>query len=178
MTKLIFGLGNPGKNYLRTRHNVGQQVIHALVKRLGLKLTPTPKFISETTETSGTIIGLSTDFMNLSGNSVSKLAGFYKTDPQNIYIIHDELDFKVGEWKVQFDRSAAGHNGIKSIIDRLGTQAFNRIRIGIDHPRNSNIPQLPVEEYVLKSFTSEEKVIIDNVVDKIVSELTTLINEG
>jgi len=146
---LIIGLGNPGKKYASTRHNVGHMVIDNL---------PTQKNI------------LKTDcFMNESGIFVQKQVHFYKIPPANLYIIHDDLDLPVGEYRIQFDRGPAGHHGVESIIQHLGTQAFWRIRIGIGHPEFDT-----VENYVLKPFTKDESVLISQTIDKIVAEITSL----
>jgi PTH1 family peptidyl-tRNA hydrolase len=107
--------------------------------------------------------------MNESGIALQKVAAFYKISPENIYIIHDDLDLPVGEWRLQFDRGPAGHNGVKSVIENLGTQAFWRIRIGIGKPEFDN-----AEEYVLKPFSKEEKVIIRGTIDKILTEIEKL----
>jgi len=156
--KLFFGLGNPGKEYKNTRHNLGQMVIKNFSQKNNFVLSKKNKLLSEVGESSKNIFAISTEFMNLSGISVQKVASFYKISPENIYLIHDDLDLPVGEWRLQFDRGPAGHNGVISTIEKLGTQAFWRIRIGIGRPINSIIP---VEDYVLKPFTSEEKIIIN-----------------
>jgi peptidyl-tRNA hydrolase, PTH1 family len=145
--KLIIGLGNPGKKYQSTRHNVGQMVID--------RLTPDKRY-------------LKTDcFMNESGAFVQKQVHFYKVNLNELYIIHDDLDLPVGEWRLQFDRGPAGHHGIESTIQHLGSQAFWRVRIGIGHPTDNT----PVEDYVLHPFTAEEKVAIDQTIDKILPVL-------
>lgn len=145
--KLIIGLGNPGKKYQNSRHNIGHMVIDRL---------PNQKNI------------LKTDcYMNESGIFVQKQVHFYKIDPTDLYIIHDDLDLPVGEYRVQFDRGPAGHHGVESIIQHLGTQAFWRIRIGIGHPTDNT----SVEDYVLRTFTPEEKVLISQTIDKITKDL-------
>lgn len=148
--KLIIGLGNPGKLYQHTRHNVG----HLIVDRL-----PKQKY------------HLKTDcFMNESGIFVQKQVHFYKIQLSDLYIIHDDLDLPVGEWRLQFDRGPAGHHGVESIIQHLGTQAFWRIRIGIGHP----LENIPIEDYVLRPFSPTEKVIIDQTIDKIITKIPKL----
>ena len=137
-------------------------------------LTNKPKFLSQVTELNNNLFAISNDYMNNSGFAVVKLASFYKISPENIYIIHDDLDLPIGEYRFQFDRGPAGHNGIKSTIEQLGTQAFNRIRIGIDHPRNSTTSQIAVEDYVLLPFTTAEKAIIDQTIYKIIEEINNL----
>ena len=147
---LIFiGLGNPGKIYQNTRHNIGQTIID----RLG--------------ESPQNSLFLNTDqYMNNSGIFVQKVVNFYKITLDHLYIIHDDLDLWVGEWRLQFDRGPAGHHGVESIIQHLGTRGFWRFRVGIGHPEN-----IPVEDYVLKPFPPAEKVLIKEVVDKIVTEI-------
>lgn len=149
--KLIVGLGNPDKKYEKTRHNVGHLFIQVLQSKnlTNIKL------------------GTNTGYMNEAGNSVQELVHFYKIDLQNFYLVHDDLDLPVGEYRIQFDRGPAGHHGVESVIQHLGTQAFWRIRIGIGKPANN----VPVEDYVLQNITSTDKVIIDQTIDKIVAEL-------
>jgi PTH1 family peptidyl-tRNA hydrolase len=162
--KLFFGLGNPGKKYENTRHNLGQIVINNFVRtQHAAPLQLKSKLKSQLTEIDKNIFALSTEYMNLSGTSVQKVAAYYKISPQNIYLIHDDLDLPVGEWRLQFDRGAAGHNGVISTIENLGTQAFWRIRIGIGKPENN----IPVEDYVLKAFTSQEKKLIDTLLEQL-----------
>jgi peptidyl-tRNA hydrolase, PTH1 family len=148
--KLFFGLGNPGKKYQKTRHNVGQI------------------FISKLTESSDIKIAISEKhFMNESGFEVQKICHFYKIAPENLYIVHDDLDLPVGEYRLQFDRGPAGHHGVESVIEHLGTRAFWRIRIGIGKPQD----QTPVEDYVTKPFSQEELVTINTTIDKIIKDL-------
>lgn len=152
--KLIIGLGNPGKKYQNTRHNIGHMVIDQLPKQKNI---------------------LKTDcYMNESGVFVQKHFHFYKIDLNDLFIIHDDLDLPVGEYRLQFDRGPAGHHGVESIIQHLGTQAFNRIRIGIGKPPAN----IPVEDFVLQNFNKEEKVLIDQTIDKIVKEISNLIRNS
>jgi PTH1 family peptidyl-tRNA hydrolase len=109
--------------------------------------------------------------MNNSGITIQKISNFYKIDPKDIYIIHDDLDLPIGEYRIQFDRGPAGHNGIKSIIENLNTQQFNRIRVGIGKPQNN----IPIEDYVLQNFSKEELDLISSVTPKIFEEIYTII---
>jgi len=109
--------------------------------------------------------------MNESGIFVQKKVNFYKVSFTDLYIIHDDLDLPVGEYRIQFDRGPAGHHGVESIIQYLGTQKFWRIRIGINHPTDST----PVEDYVLRPFLPEEKMIVTETVDKILAEINNLL---
>ncbi|MFA5749725.1 MAG: aminoacyl-tRNA hydrolase [Candidatus Shapirobacteria bacterium] len=166
--KLIVGLGNPDKKYQNTRHNLGQKFIVDYVKKFyKSSLINKPNLSAKIYETGQgidkTIFAVSTGYMNNSGLTIQKIAQFYKISPQNIYIFHDDLDLPVGDYRIQFDRGPAGHNGIKSIIENLNTQQFNRIRIGIDKPQYN----IPIEDYVLQSFSKEEKEKIENITTEI-----------
>jgi len=163
--KLFFGLGNSGTKYQNTRHNIGQAIIKKYVEtRDRASLQNKSKLNCQLCEINHHIFAISTEYMNNSGPSVQKVANFYKIEPKDIYLIHDDLDLEIGDWKLQFDRGPAGHNGVISIIENLSTQTFWRIRIGINHPTDLT----PVEDYVLKPFLPEEKVIITDTIDKIV----------
>lgn len=171
--KLIIGLGNPDKRYQNTRHNLGQKIIIDYVKEFyNSSLITKPNLSAKIYEigqgTDKTIFAISTDYMNLSGITVQKIAKFYKISPQDIYIVHDDLDLEIGDFKIQFDRGPAGHNGIKSVIENLSTQQFNRIRVGISKKD-------PVEDYVLLPFTPEEKNIIDSLTPKIFEEIDKIL---
>lgn len=163
--KLFIGLGNPGTKYAHTRHNLGQMFIFQFIQDNSVSLKNQSKLLAQIAEFNKNYFAVSTEYMNNSGLTVQKIAHYYKIDPQDIFIVHDDLDIEVGEYKIQFDRGAAGHNGIKSTIEQLGTQAFNRVRIGIGKPTDST----PIENYVLQPFTTSEKEKIDRVIKKIVS---------
>jgi len=156
MMNLIVGLGNPGPRYEATRHNAGQLVISLLCRELGVDLKDS-RFQSSSAVTrlegTKTILLCPTTYMNLSGTSVKSCVDYYKIDPDNILIIHDDLDMPLGRVKVIRDGGAGGHNGIRSVINCLGTTQFARIKTGIGRPRYGE----PVEEYVLSSFYSDEK---------------------
>jgi len=155
--KLFVGLGNPGKKYQNTRHNLGQTIAKKLIEKYGQK-------------NNGLMFTITDSFMNESGPAVQKIVHFYKISPADLYLIHDDLDLGVGDYKIQFDRGPAGHHGVESVIQSLGTQAFNRIRVGIGKPTTP----ITVEDYVLQPFSPEERVIIDQTIDKIVKEIESL----
>ena len=133
--KLIIGLGNPGKEYAKTRHNAGFIVVDALAKVLGANFKFQKKFNAEIAQVKirneETILIKPQTFMNLSGTAVRAIMDFYKIKIKDIIVVQDDKDILFGEVKYQNNRSAAGHNGIKSIIEHLGTQDFARIRIGV-----------------------------------------------
>ncbi|MDD4135487.1 MAG: aminoacyl-tRNA hydrolase [Candidatus Shapirobacteria bacterium] len=173
--KLIIGLGNPDKKYQNTRHNLGQKIVKEYVETFyKTSLTNKSNLSSQIYEigqgSDKTIFAIPTEYMNNSGITVQKIAQFYKISPLNINIIHDDLDLPVGDYKIQFDRGPAGHNGIKSIIENLGTQQFHRIRIGIGKSQNN----IPVEDYVLQPFSSEEKDIINTLTPEIFEEIKNI----
>lgn len=174
MYKLLVGLGNPSKAYQNTRHNLGRVLVEKYAKLHGIKLLKKPKLNALIGQTRvgdwSLILALPTTFMNLSGQAVAKIANFYKIDPENIYIAHDDLDIRLGESKIQFDLGPAGHNGIKSIIDNLATQAFWRIRIGIGHPQDN----IPIEDYVLMPPTKDELPQLNSVISEMLVKLDTI----
>ncbi len=175
--KLIVGLGNPGKDYQNTRHNLGQKIIIEYVKAnhnslLHEKKSLQSKIIEIGRGTDKIIFAISTGYMNNSGFPVQKISQFYKISPSDVYIVHDDLDLPVGEYRIQFDRGPAGHNGIKSIIENLKTQKFHRIRLGIGKPENN----IPTEDYVLQPFSKPESDIIKVLIPKIFEEISHIIS--
>ena len=156
---VIAGLGNPTKQYENTRHNMGFMVIDKIMNELGINFTKNKhKGVFTQTKIKGedVIILKPLTYMNLSGESIKEVMSYYKIDIQDILVIYDDMDTNVGGIRLRLSGSAGGHNGIKSIIAHTGTQQFKRIRVGIDrHPR------IPVVDYVLGKFTSEEAPLID-----------------
>jgi PTH1 family peptidyl-tRNA hydrolase len=170
--KLVIGLGNPGEKYQKTRHNLGQNIVLKILSDKNLSLKSYPKLSAQLTEigqgsAEKILIGITNEYMNNSGIAVKKITDYFKIKPEDIYIIHDELDIPVGDYKIQFDRGAAGHNGIRSTIEYLHTQAFHRIRVGVGKPLDNT----PVENYVLLPFTQQEKELIDPTITKVASEI-------
>ena len=133
--KLIVGLGNPGQEYRETRHNVGFMVVDALVTRWRVADEWREKFealqIKTTVAGEPVIVSKPLTFMNLSGQSVAATAGFYKIEPADVFIVTDDVALPLGRLRARRDGSAGGHNGLKSIIQHLGTQAFPRMRVGV-----------------------------------------------
>ena len=169
-TKLIVGLGNPGTEYENTRHNAGWWLLDQLARQYNVHLSPESKFFGLSARAR---VGLQDiwllqpmTFMNRSGQSIAALANFYKILPENVLVLHDELDIPVGAAKLKLGGSSGGHNGLKDTQAKLGTDKFWRLRIGIDHPRNSSIALQPVVDYVLKPPKQAERVAIDEAMDK------------
>jgi peptidyl-tRNA hydrolase, PTH1 family len=166
--KLIIGLGNPGKQYEQTRHNVGFMVIDKLSKELSIPLDR-HKFngIYGIGHISGEKIILlkPLTYMNLSGECIRPLMDYYEINDDEIVVIYDDLDLPVGKIRLRAKGSAGGHNGIKSMISHLASQEFNRIRVGVDRPNNG----MKISDYVLGQFTKEEEQGIQEAIDRSVN---------
>jgi peptidyl-tRNA hydrolase, PTH1 family len=163
--KLIVGLGNPGKQYEKTRHNVGFDTIDELSVQLNINLDQLKfkgLFGMGFVGTEKVLLLKPLTYMNLSGESIRAVMDFYDIEENELLVIYDDLDIPVGKMRLRQKGSAGGHNGIKSTIAHLGTGEFNRIRIGVDRPQNG----MSVSNYVLSRFTSEEQPIIQEVIQK------------
>ncbi|WP_277294399.1 aminoacyl-tRNA hydrolase [Streptococcus hyointestinalis] len=167
MVKMIVGLGNPGSKYDGTRHNVGFMAIDKIVKNLDVTFTEDKTFKAEVG--SAFINGEKvyfvkpTTFMNNSGIAVKALLTYYNIDLSDMVVIYDDLDMVVGKLRLRQKGSAGGHNGIKSIIAHLNIQDFNRIKIGIGRPQKG----MSVINHVLGKFDTDERITIDNGLDKV-----------
>jgi peptidyl-tRNA hydrolase, PTH1 family len=163
--KLIVGLGNPGKQYENTRHNIGFDVIEELSRKFSIPLNQSKfKGLYGIGFYNGEKVVLlkPLTYMNLSGESIRAVIDFYQIDVEDMVVIYDDLDLPVGKIRLRQKGSAGGHNGIKSTIQHLGTQEFNRIRIGVDRPKNG----MKVTDYVLGRFHEEEKELTIEAVKK------------
>lgn len=163
--KLIIGLGNPGKPYENTRHNIGFEVIDALAEKWGAPLNQS-KFsgvYASVHRPEGKVILLKPlTYMNLSGESVRPLMDYFNIDIEDIVVIYDDLDLDIGKLRLRAKGSAGGHNGIKSLIQHLGTQEFNRIRVGVSRPPAG----MKVADYVLSRFPKEDASVVSDAVKK------------
>jgi PTH1 family peptidyl-tRNA hydrolase len=165
--RLVVGLGNPGREYERTRHNAGFWFIDALAHTQGKPLLALKKFFGDAGRLTNDCWMLKpTGFMNRSGQAVAALAGFYQIAPEEILVVHDELDLKPGEVKMKLGGGVAGHNGLKDIQARLGTADFWRLRIGIGHPREQELSEQEVIDYVLHRPSAEHQKLIDATLEK------------
>ncbi|QDP38827.1 aminoacyl-tRNA hydrolase [Radiobacillus deserti] len=156
--KCIVGLGNPGRRFEDTRHNIGFMVVDELMKRHQLSLDKKKfngQFTTHVVEGEKVIFLQPLTYMNLSGESVRPLADFYNLNPEDIVVIYDDLDLPNGKIRLRQKGGHGGHNGIRSMIDHLGTKEFKRIRVGIGRPTT---PQ-PVPNFVTEPFTKEEWVL-------------------
>jgi len=171
--KLVVGLGNPGREYKNTRHNVGFMVLDNYLGKVDWKTKMESYFYVTEINSEQIIFIKPLTYMNLSGLAVKKIINFYKIPINNILIIQDDLDMELGTYKVKRNSSSGGHNGIKSIISELHTEEFARLKIGIS--KNSRIP---VDKYVLSKFTTDELSQINNNLNIFNNIIETFINYG
>lgn len=166
MSFLIVGLGNPGSEYRETRHNIGFMSVDCFAEENNIPWKE--KFKGEYGTSQGNYVLKPMTFMNLSGESVQKASSFFKVDPDSILVIHDELDLPYGTAALKKGGGLAGHNGLKSIAQLLGTKDFLRLRLGIGRPVHGD-----VSNFVLSKFSNDENPVLD----KYVTESAKIINE-
>lgn len=184
--KLVVGLGNPGADYSETRHNAGFWFCARLADTLGVTLAREVRFhgLVAQARAAGVWLLMPQTFMNRSGQSVAALMRFYRIEPAELLVVHDELDIPPGQLRLKFGGGLGGHNGLKDITAHLGTQDYWRLRVGIGHPGDRN----EVVNYVLKPPRREERVVIDQALDRALAcwpmvvagqwaEATRLVNE-
>ncbi|KQZ27705.1 aminoacyl-tRNA hydrolase [Duganella sp. Root1480D1] len=177
--RLIVGLGNPGAEYEQTRHNAGFWLVDNLANSLpNARLQRESGFNAMVAKT---IIGGNQlwllepqTYMNRSGQSVGAIARFYKIQPDEVLVVHDELDLPPGAAKLKKGGSSGGHNGLKDITSALGTQDYWRLRIGIGHPRTLNLNQ-PVADFVLHRPRREEQLLIEEAIEKALRIIPTAV---
>lgn len=171
--KLIIGLGNPGEKYKNNRHNAGFIMLDKIQKKLSFpEFYFEKKFNAEISEGPNKILLVKPQtFMNNSGEAVQKILSYYKLMPNDLIVIHDDLDIEIGNYKISSDSSAAGHNGVQDIMNKLGTQNFKRIRIGVEAAGGRQNRIISGEDFVLQDFTEEEIKKIASIESAILSEL-------
>jgi PTH1 family peptidyl-tRNA hydrolase len=173
---LIVGLGNPGARYADTRHNAGFQFIDAIIGDLGAGLFPSTRFQGDIGQGSlqGHAVRLlaPNTFMNRSGAAVAQAVNFYKLALQQVLVVHDELDLPPGTVRLKRGGGAGGHNGLRDIIDCLGSPDFLRLRIGIGHPGRAS----EVTNYVLRPAPAEEQELIEEAIQAARRELPAIVS--
>jgi len=155
--KLIIGLGNPGKDYENTRHNVGYMIVDRF-RKIGLS--------------KGVMVKKSDVFMNSSGEFVKKITELYPLSSNSLYIVHDDLDIPLGSYKIQFGRGPKDHNGLKSVDEALGTDQYWHVRVGIENRAQSS--EVSGYDYVLQNFSDEERIILKMVVQEVCHKLDNI----
>jgi len=183
--KLIVGLGNPGRGYAHNRHNAGFMCINHFAKLHGIRFDKKQgKARIGTGEVagSGVVVARPQTHMNLSGQSVSRLVKKFDINPDNLIVIHDDLDLPTGKIRIRQGSGPGGHKGIASVIAELGSQDFIRIRIGIGRPAASEssaeISEADIIDYVLGDFTPEEKKTIAGAIPLVSEAIYCLLTEG
>ena len=172
MIRLVVGLGNPGKEYERTRHNAGFWLVERFSQTSGFALRKDPKFKALVGKSAGGAwFLLPQSFMNLSGQPVQMLAGFFRIKPEEILVVHDELDFAPGVARVKQGGGIAGHNGLRDISQRLGSHDYWRLRIGVGKPSAG----AEGADYVLQKPMAEEKAAIDQAIDRALQVLPEML---
>jgi peptidyl-tRNA hydrolase, PTH1 family len=174
---LIAGLGNPGREYRETRHNIGFMIIDRLCKDAGVSLSRVQsKALVAVANMEGCrlVLAKPQTFMNLSGQSVGGLCRFYKVPPSQLMVAHDDLDLPLGTIRIRPGGGSAGQKGVQSIIQQLSTQDFPRLRLGIGRPPG----QMDPSAYVLQRFTKQEQELVDAVLDRAAAAVRTFIRDG
>ena len=175
---LIVGLGNPGKDYTRTRHNCGFRAIDILADKLGCKIDK-GKFqglYGQTVKNGRKLFLLKPQtYMNLSGRSVLQLSAYFSIPPQRIVVLFDDISLEPGRLRVRKDGSAGGHNGIKSIISELGSQDFPRVKIGVGGKPH---PEQDLADWVLSGFTAGEEKLLESALENAADAALCLVEHG
>jgi PTH1 family peptidyl-tRNA hydrolase len=173
---LVAGLGNPGREYARTRHNLGHMVADELGRRHGASFRS--KFSGELADLrlDGARVALlkPLTYMNESGRSVAAAVRFYKLEPERLLVVHDEVDLEPGRLQARLGGGLAGHNGLRSVAQHVGTPEFGRLRIGVGRPGRGD-PR-PVADYVLSPF--EDEVDVEALVERSADAVETIVRDG
>ena len=176
---LVAGLGNPGRDYENTRHNLGFVVIEAFARKLGLSWKAQPAFEAQVARWDRSrgqtfILVKPLTFMNESGRALHALAGFYKVEPASITVLYDDLNIELGRVKITTSGSAGGHNGAASLLEHVG-DGWIRFRLGVG-PKEP--PQIDLKDFVLGKFTPDQQRLVDQTLDHYLSGLTLLLESG
>lgn len=178
MVKMIVGLGNPGSKYEKTKHNIGFMAIDNIVKNLDVTFTDDKNFKAQIGSTfinhEKVYFVKPTTFMNNSGIAVKALLTYYNIDITDLIVIYDDLDMEVSKLRLRSKGSAGGHNGIKSIIAHIGTQEFNRIKVGIGRP----LKGMTVISHVMGQFNTEDNIAISLTLDRVVNAVNFYLQEN
>jgi PTH1 family peptidyl-tRNA hydrolase len=174
---LITGLGNPGRQYQHTRHNVGFMIVDQLAKRLGISFTRLESKALVTKgdfQTQRLVLAKPQTFMNLSGQAVGALVKFYKVPPEQLLIVYDDADLPLGTLRMRPGGGSAGQKGMVSILERLGTQDVPRLRFGIGRPPG----RMPASAYVLQDFSKAELELLPSLLDRSVDAILAFVSQG
>lgn len=174
---LVVGLGNPGREYAQTRHNIGFMLIDRLAVRLnaqGMKLQSKAIVLTAQYEGRKLLLAKPQTYMNLSGQAVQGLVRFYKLPLEHVLVAHDDLDLPFGTLRMRPGGGAGGQKGVQSIITQLGTPNFPRLRLGIDRPPG----RMDAADYVLQEFSQQELLAVSEILDRAADAVLTWVKEG
>ena len=171
--RLVVGLGNPGKEYERTRHNAGFWLVERFAQANHVALRKDAKFqaLVGRIDPAGAWLLMPQSFMNRSGSAVQMLAGFFRIKPEEILVVHDELDFDPGVARLKQGGGIAGHNGLRDISQRIGSHDYWRLRVGIGHPGDKSV----VADYVLNKPSAEDRAAIDEAIERALKVLPEML---
>ena len=182
MAALVVGLGNPGPEYANTRHNIGQVIVTEAASRYGATLSrhKSGAFVG-TTRLSGEgahpgpaiVLAVPFSYMNLSGGPVAALARYHKVAPEEVIVVHDDLDLPVGTIRLKRGGGEGGHNGLRSVTRSLGTADYVRIRFGIGRPG-----RMDAADYVLRPFTATERKAVPMLIDEAIEAIEAVLTDG
>jgi PTH1 family peptidyl-tRNA hydrolase len=173
--KLIVGLGNPGRTYAGTRHNIGFDVLDALAARHGLEWQSAPaQALIAKWRTAGALLVKPLTFMNLSGHAVGELQRYFKIELPDLLVIVDEAQLPLGRLRTRPQGSAGGHNGLKSLVEQLGTTEFARLRIGVGRGDGRR----DLADHVLDTFDADERAEVSEIVGRAADAVEVFVNEG
>lgn len=166
--KLLIGLGNPGREYQNNRHNIGFQVLDQLARDFKLE----KKFKAEIFKGDNFLLSKPQTFMNNSGQAVASIKTFYKIKPENIIVIHDDIDLPIGTIRISQGSTSGGNKGVESIIKEIGSKNFIRLRVGV---ANAQRAKIPADKFVLQNFSPADKKILKAIMPQILEALNSLI---
>jgi len=177
--KLLVGLGNPGVQYVKTRHNIGFMTLGKVAEIFPTRVLRADKTVhvyGTTIENQSVLLIKPQTYMNLSGIAVREVVEQYQESSENLIVVYDDLDLEVGRLRIRKQGGPGGHKGVRSIIDYLGTQAFIRVRMGIGRPQvsaasNNTFPNNSIVEYVLEPFDHEEALVIQKVIKRAIEAI-------
>jgi PTH1 family peptidyl-tRNA hydrolase len=174
---LVVGLGNPGREYAQTRHNVGFQIVTRLAETHGLNFSRMQNEALVATGRIGdvrVVLAKPQTWMNESGKAIGPLARFYRVEPARLLVVYDDLDIPAGTLRLRSEGGSGGHKGMRSVIERRGGQDFPRLRVGVGRPPG----RMDAADYVLQPFTRDEEILMDGARDRAIAAIECFLAEG
>lgn len=177
---MVVGLGNPGRRYSGTRHNIGFEVLDRLARDEGLGFARESRWEAEVARVpgSGVLLVKPQTFMNLSGKAVGAIMRFHRYEAGNVFVVYDDVDLPLGQLRIREQGSAGGHNGVRSLIGTLGSDRFGRLKVGVDGVDVPRDPRVDLADYVLGKFDPREEPIVQNCLDRAVDAVRFALAHG